>query len=112
MNKTLFDLYSDHLLSSFGLVTATGLASLLEGEPSHDQVTRTLVSEKLDSRAWWRIVKPFVRQIEGPDGVLLIDDTIIEKPYTDENEITCWHQDHGKGRSVKGLDLLTTLYVA
>jgi hypothetical protein len=56
------------------------------------------------------LVKPFVRQIERPDGVMLIDDTIVEKPDTDENEIICWHYDHAKGRNVKGLNLLTILY--
>jgi hypothetical protein len=112
MNTTIFDLYSDYLLSSFGPVTATGLSNLLAGDLSHDQVTRTLASEKLDSKAWWQVVKPFVRQIERPEGVLLIDDTIVEKPHTDENDIICWHYDHAKGRTVKGLNLLTTLYVA
>ena len=28
-----------------------------------------------------------VRKIEQPDGALIFDDTIEEKPYTDENEI-------------------------
>jgi len=112
MNKAIFDLYSDYLLSSFGQVTATGLSRLLEGDLSHDQVTRTLAGEKLTSKSWWQLVKPFVRQIERPDGVMLVDDTIVEKPHTDENEIICWHYDHAKGRTVKGLNLLTTLYVA
>lgn len=112
MNKAIFDLYSDYLLSSFGQVTATGLSRLLEGDLSHDQVTRSLAGEKLTSKSWWRLVKAFVRQVERPDGVMLIDDTIVEKPHTDENEIICWHYDHAKGRNVKGLNLLTTLYLA
>jgi hypothetical protein len=112
MNKAIFDLYSDYLLSSFGQVTATGLSRLLEGDLSHDQVTRTLAGEKLTSKSWWGLVKAFVRQIERPDGVMLIDDTIVEKPHTDENEIICWHFDHAKGRTVKGLNLLTTLYLS
>lgn len=112
MNKAIFDLYSDYLLSSFGQVTATGLSRLLEGGLSHDQITRMLSDEKLTSKSWWRLVKPFVRQIEQSDGVMLIDDTIVEKPFTDENEIICWHFDHAKGQNVKGLNLLTTLYLA
>lgn len=43
-------------------------------------------------------------------GVLIIDDTIEEKPYTDESELVCWHYDHSKGRNVKGINLLSTLY--
>ena len=112
MNKAILDLYSDYLLSSFGQVTATGLSRLLAGEVSHDQVTRTLADEKLTSKAWWRVIKPFVRQVERPAGVLIIDDSIIAKPYTDENEIICWHYDHAQGRTVKGLNLITTLYCA
>jgi hypothetical protein len=69
-----------------------------------------LADEKLTSKSWWRVVKPFVRQVERPDGVLIIDDTIIEKPYTDENDIICWHYDHAKGRNVKGMNFITTLY--
>jgi len=40
------DLYSDYLLASFGATTATGLSQLLEGEVSHDQITRYLAGTK------------------------------------------------------------------
>ncbi len=43
---------------------------------------------------------------------MIIDDSIEEKPYTDENEIICWHYDHSKGRSVKGINFITALYYA
>lgn len=110
MKYQILDLYSDYLLSSFGQTTATGLARLLDGEISHDQVTRMLASEKLTAKAWWKMVKPQVRQIERDDGVMIIDDSIVEKPYTDENEIVCWHYDHAKGKTVKGINFVTTLY--
>ncbi len=58
----------------------------------------------------WRVVKPLVRRIESEKGVLVFDDSIEEKPYTDENEVICWHYDHSKGRNVKGINFLTTLY--
>lgn len=84
MNKALLDFYSDCLLSSFSQVTATGLSRLLAGEVSHYQVTPILPGEKLTSKSWWRLVKPFDRQVEPAEGVMIIDDTIIEKPYPDE----------------------------
>jgi hypothetical protein len=112
MNYQILDLYSDYLLSSFGQTTATGLARLLEGEISHDQITRMLASEKLTAKTWWKLVKPQVRQIERQDGVMIIDDSIVEKPYTDENEIICWHYDHAKGETVKGINFMTALYEA
>jgi len=56
--------------------------------------------------------KRTVREIEQEDGVLIFDDTFQEKPYTDENELVCWHFDHTQGRSVKGINLLNCLYHA
>lgn len=110
MSKELLDLYSDYLLSSFGATTATGLSRLLDGAVSHDQVTRFLAEKVKSSRDLWRVVKPLVRQIESVEGVLIFDDSIEEKPYTDENEIICWHYDHTQGRNVKGINFLTALY--
>jgi hypothetical protein len=112
MNKELLDLYTDYLLSSFGPTTATGLSKLMEGAISHDQVSRMLASPRKTSKDWWRMVKPEVRKIEHVDGVMIVDDSIEEKVYTDENEIICWHYDHAKGRNVKGINFLTSLYYA
>ena len=112
MNTELLEIYSDYLLSSFGQTTATGLSSLLDGELSHDQVTRFLNREDYDSKHLWHQVKKTVREVEREDGVLIFDDTIQEKPYTDENELVCWHFDHTQGRSVKGINILNCLYHA
>src|SRR5215210_140671 len=112
MDKALLDLYTDYLISSFGQTTATGLSQLLHGEVSHDQVTRFLASQAKTSADLWCVVKPLVRQIERDDAVLIIDDSIEEKPHTDENELICWHWDHSKQRNVKGINFLTALYCA
>ena len=55
-------------------------------------------------------MKSTVRKIESEEGCLIFDDTIQEKEWTDENEVMCWHFDHCKGRSVKGINLLNALY--
>ena len=112
MDKEILDLYTDYLISSFGQTTATGLSRLTGGAISHDRVSRMLAAPKMTSKDWWRMVKPKVRTIEHPSGVMIIDDSIEEKPYTDENEIICWHYDHSKGRTVKGINFITTLYYA
>jgi len=36
MKRDLLDLYSDYLLSSFSLATATGLSEMTDGVYSHD----------------------------------------------------------------------------
>ena len=53
-----------------------------------------------------------IRDIEQDDGVLIFDDTIQEKPYTDENDLICWHYDHSQNRTVKGINLLNCVYHA
>lgn len=109
-NRELLELYSDYLLSAFSYTTATGLSAMTEGVISHDKIARFLSEEELTSATLWQLVKPMVREVEDEKGVLIIDDTIEEKPYTDESELICWHYDHSQGKSVKGINLLSTLY--
>jgi hypothetical protein len=104
------DLYTDYLLSSFGQVTATGLSHLLDGSLSHDKITRMLSNQEYGSKDLWQTVKSLVRVHENDDACLIFDDTIISKPYTDENEMICWHWDHSKNRNEKGINLLTAFY--
>ncbi len=111
-SKQLLDLYSDYLLASFGATTATGLSQLVDNLVSHDQVTRFLASETPTAKDLWHVVKPLVRKVQSKTAVLIIDDTIEEKPYTDENEIVCWYFDHSKDRSIKGINFVSALYEA
>jgi hypothetical protein len=110
MDKQLLETYTDYLMSSFSYTTATGLSMMVQGEISHDKITRFLSSENFTSTDLWKMVKPTVKEIESTEGVLIVDDTIEEKPSTDENEIVSWHYDHSKGISVKGINIISTLY--
>ena len=84
-DKELRDLYSDYLISSVGATTGTGLAALLGGAISHDRIQRFLARRDFTSADLWLLVTPHVRAIEQADGVLIVDDSIAEQPYTDEN---------------------------
>lgn len=126
MNLQLLDLYTDYLLSSFGAATATGLSRIVDGAISHDQITRMWVNrpvralsrqeivplggDRQGSVQLWRKVKATVRKIQREEGVLILDDSTLEKPYTDENDIVAWHYDHSKGRMVKGINFVSLLY--
>ena len=94
MNKEMLDLYTDYLLSTFGFSTATGLSAMIEGEVSHDKITRFLSAQDYTSKELWQQVKSTVRSVEHEQGVLIFDDTIQEKAWTDESELICWHYDH------------------
>ncbi|MBS0628587.1 MAG: transposase, partial [Verrucomicrobia bacterium] len=85
-------------------------SDLLDGQISHDKITRFLNSKEATSKDLWEYVKPEVRKIEhNSGGVLILDDTIEEKTYTDENKIIGWHYSHAKSRCIKGVNLLSCL---
>ena len=107
------ELYSDYLICNAGSdARATGLSAMIEGNVSHDQITRFLSGETQHSKELWLKVKSVVREIEAEEGVLIFDDSIAEKEWTDESDLICWHYDHCKNRNVKGINLLSALYYA
>jgi hypothetical protein len=108
--KNLVDVYSDYLIAVPGLSTATGLSAMLNNEISHDKITRMLSSGIIDSIFLWKSVKATCHEISSEDGLLIIDDSIEEKKYTDKSELMCWHYDHSQGKTVKGVNFMTALY--
>ena len=109
------DVYTDYLISSTGQTSATALSRLYQGQMSHDQVTRFLTHSYFDSRDIWLKSKPLVRSWEAKRkkedfAVLIVDDSILEKPHTEQNAMVCYHWDHSVGRSVKGVNFLSLLY--
>jgi DDE superfamily endonuclease len=109
--ENILELYTDYLISSNGQTTATGLSEMLDNAIGHDKITRFLAHSNYDSKSLWQQVKSLVRTHESEDACLVFDDTVVEKAYTDENPLICWHWDHSKGRNVKGINLLSAFYV-
>ena len=101
-----FEFYVDYLLSSPRTATATGLSAVLDNALKHDYISDCLAQPELDSKAFWGEVKPFVREIEHPEAYLSIDDVIVAKPHSTENELICYHYDHTEGTMVKGINIL------
>lgn len=112
MDKEILDLYTDYLLVSTSQTTATGMSDMLEGSLSHDKITRFLSRDDFTSKDLWQLVKPTVREVEqqSAPSYLILDDTVEAKPYTDESELICWHFDHTVGKSVKGVNQLSSLF--
>jgi hypothetical protein len=106
----ILDLYTDYLVSSFRQVTSQGLSDLLEGQLSHDRISRMLGNRQFTQREYWQAIKPIVRRFQTPRGIIKIDDTIEEKPHSTENEIICWHYDHSKKRNIKGINIINFVY--
>jgi hypothetical protein len=79
MNKEHLELYTDYLLGTFCKTTAAGLSALVDGQVSHDQVTRFLSCDEYTSKELWQDVKPTVRKVECEDTVLIFLMTPFKK---------------------------------
>jgi len=110
MKTDYLELYTDYLISGNGYATATGLSAMMDGNVSHDQITRFLSKNEFTSKDLWKKVKSTVREIETDEACLIFDDTVQEKKWTDESEMMCWHFDHTVGKSVRGINMLNALY--
>ena len=108
--ENLLDLYTDYLISSFGQTSATGLSNLVDNSIKHDSITRLLSNSDFNGKTLWQTVKPLVREHQNENACLIFDDCIIEKAYSDENDLICWHWDHSKRRNLKGINLLNAFY--
>lgn len=108
--EKLVDLYTDYLLGSRGQVSCTVLSSVLEGNIGHDTFTRMLQSGGVSSRYLWLTAKPLCKQMASDDAVLILDDSVEAKPYSQCNSLIGYHFDHTVGKSVKGVNFLSALY--
>ena len=97
------------MIAQSGLATATGLSALLEGDLSHDQITRFLNKNEFSSKDLWQHVEPTVMQHAKSNGALILDDAIEEKPYTDLNMVVQKCFSHAKYRCIKGINILSCL---
>lgn len=108
--QTCLNSYTSYLIASTNQVTSTGLSRLLEGELSHDQITRFLGKEELSQKEFWSLIKGYYKDVKQDDGILIVDDTVEEKPHSSVSETINYWYDHVVGRTVKGLNILSCHY--
>lgn len=100
--------YCQYLLSSQINYTLTNLADHLEAI-SHDRINRYLRREKLTPRLLWSNVKPL---IEADDKAYIIfDDTVLEKRYSEDIELTRRQYSGNEHRVLRGIGLVSCIYV-
>jgi hypothetical protein len=99
--------YIDFLIGSPHVASATEAARCQPANPraaAHDAFSRLLTRLEPDPETLWEEVQPFVRR---PDGILIIDDTVLDKPYARKMALvgTFWSGKHH--RLVRGINLVT-----
>lgn len=100
-------------MTTTGKATCTNLSTVLDNKYSHDDFSRLLKQSTIDSKFLWQESKVYVRELSCSNSlnVLVIDDCIQEKMWSNESELICWHFDHTRQRNVKGVNFISSLLV-
>ena len=101
--------YIDFLIASPVPVTATEVATVqpdYPDPPAHDAFTRLLHRLEPDAATLWAEARTQVR-LAG--GVLVFDDSTLDKPYSRTIELVTRHGSGKHHQVVQGIDLVTLL---
>lgn len=93
----------------FSSLEASRSHPLEEQAPAHDAYTRLLMRLPPDSERLWQEVEPL---IERKTGVLVIDDTTLDKPYASKMALVTHHWSGKHGRVVQGINLISLVWTA
>ena len=91
----------------FSSVEASRTHPAEDAPPAHDAYTRMLKRLPPDSKMLWQEVEPL---IERKIGVLVIDDTTLDKPYASKMALVTQHWSGKHGRVVKGINLISLVW--
>ena len=91
----------------FSSVEAARTHPAEEEAPAHDAYTRLLQRLPPDSQALQEEVEPL---IEKKQGVLVIDDSTLDKPYASKMALVTHHWSGKHGRVVKGINLISLMW--
>jgi hypothetical protein len=75
--------------------------------PAHDAYTRLLQRVPPDSQALWQEVEPYV---ERTRGVLVVDDSTLDKPYASKMALVTPHWSGKHGRVVSGINRVSLVW--
>lgn len=78
-----------------------------ETGPAHDAYTRLLQRLPPDSQALWQEVESWV---ERAGGVLVLDDTTLDKPYASKMALVTRHWSGKHRRVVQGINLISLVW--
>src|SRR3954449_10464796 len=102
--------YIQFLLATPKVCSATEAARVQPDRPdapAHDAFTRLLHRLEPESEALWGEVRPFVRR---GDGVLVVDDSVLDKPFARHMGLVGYHWSGRLRRVVRGIDVVTLLW--
>ena len=91
----------------FSSVEASNTHPVTENVPAHDAYTRLLQRLPPDSQALWQEVQSC---IERQGGVLIIDDSTLDKPFASKMALVTRHWSGKHKRVVQGINLISLVW--
>lgn len=102
--------YIDFLVASPKVCSAKEAARVQPEERSevaHDAFSRLLTRVEPSSEALWEEVQG---QVKRKEGLLVIDDTTLDKPYAKHIDMVSYHWSGKHHKSVRGINLVTVVW--
>lgn len=102
--------YIDFLIATPKVCSATEAARVqpeASDAPAHDAFTRLLHRLEPDAAILWQEAAP---QVERESGVLVLDDSTLDKPYAQKMELVQRHWSGKHHAVVEGINLITLLW--
>lgn len=102
--------FINYLIATYQICSCTEASRCIpsEGEViAHDSDKRLLGRQPAHTEALYEEAKPLIRLKEG---VLVIDDSTLDKPYSHQMELVTRHWSGKHHRVVQGINLITTLW--
>lgn len=102
--------YINFIIATPKQVTATEASSCQPestNAPAHDAFTRLLTRLEPDAKTLWEEART---QIDLNNGILCLDDSTLEKPYSKFNAVVYRHWSGKQKAVVEGINLITLLW--
>lgn len=101
------DLYVRFLCAASGGWSGVELSKVAPEDMAHDAVSRMLSRGEISPESVWRQAEPLVSRQKG---YLLVDDTVVDKPYAEKIELVRWQYSGTHHDVVKGIGVITLLW--
>ena len=92
---------------SYSCLEAEKVQPQTDDSPAHDSITRLLHRDEPDTGKLWHESKS---QVQLKSGILVIDDSTLDKPYSQKIDLVTKHWSGKHHRVVHGINLITLLW--
>lgn len=106
-SKCSLELYTKFLIANQNKYSGVELSKTSGRGLSHDSVSRWLESEDFDPKNLWSHVE---KMVEKGSGYLIVDDSVLDKRFSRNNELVGRHWSGNEHRLICGIDLVNLLW--